>query len=162
MTLLQLIQEKVAYNQWANQEVIKWLQNQPAETFQKPLQFSYANLNQLLHHMMEAQKYYFAIIRQKEENYEEEMETALIIKELTLIDQELNNWLALQSDSDLTKTISLKRSPFTENYLVSALITHIVNHSTYHRGQLIALRHQLNLLNPPKTDYYRFLMAQTQ
>ena len=37
-------------------------------------------------------------------------------------------------------------------------IQHVVNHSTYHRGQLITMGRGLGLLNPPNTDFTMFLM----
>ena len=33
------------------------------------------------------------------------------------------------------------------------VLHHVLNHSTYHRGQLITMGRQLGIQNPPSTDY---------
>jgi len=44
---------------------------------------------------------------------------------------------------------------------VEDILTHVINHSTYHRGQIIAqLKGQLPSL--PSTDYILFIREQTQ
>ena len=160
MTVLDLIKEKVAYNQWANQKVIEWLQQQPTALYEKKVVSSFPNINKLMQHTMEAEKYYFSILRKREEQYEELMTTEKIFEELQTIDKDLLVWLSGQSSDAMAQTISLKRSPFVETYAVATLITHLVNHSTYHRGQLVALRHQLGMSDAPKVDYYRYFIEQ--
>ena len=162
MNAINLIQEKLAYNQWANQSTVEWLQQQAPGLYEKQVISSFPTINKLMHHMMEAQKYYFSILREEEETYEEEMETKIVFEELAKIDRELISWLSRQPIDTLDKIISLKRSPFVETYTVATLLTHMVNHSTYHRGQLIALRHQLGMSEAPKVDYYRYFIAQMQ
>jgi len=159
MNVFDLIAEKVAYNQWANQKLIEWLQQQPSELFEKEVVSSFASVNKLIHHIMGAQKYYFSILQDKEVSYEKVMTTEKIFRELLKMDEEFLAWLLLQNPVFVNQTFSLKRSPIVETYTTATLITHVVNHSTYHRGQLLALRHQLNLSDAPKTDYYRFIIA---
>ena len=162
MNAINLIQEKLAYNQWANQSTVEWLQQQAPGLYEKQVISSFPTINKLMHHMMEAQKYYFSILREEEETYEEEIETKIVFEELAKIDRELISWLSSQPIDTIDKIISLKRSPFVEAYTVATLLTHMVNHSTYHRGQLIALRHQLGMSEAPKVDYYRYFIAQMQ
>ena len=160
MNAFDLIQEKVAYNQWANQRVIDWLQQQPADLFKKGVVSSFPTINKLMHHIMEAEKYYLSILREREEDYEKTMTTKKIFKELSKVDKELVEWVAAQAPEVMDKTISLKRSPFIETYSTATIIMHMVNHGTYHRGQLIAFRHQLEMSEAPRVDYYRYFIAQ--
>ncbi len=37
------------------------------------------------------------------------------------------------------------------------IIQHCMNHSTYHRGQLVTMARQLGLTDPPQTDYIKYL-----
>lgn len=66
------------------------------------------------------------------------------------------------SDTELEKTIhykTFKGDPY-ENTLKD-ILTHVINHSTYHRGQIIAkLKGQLPAL--PSTDYIIFLREKLQ
>ncbi|MCI4671842.1 MAG: DUF664 domain-containing protein [Bacteroidia bacterium] len=159
MDALDLIKEKLAYNQWANQLVVDWIRNEPKELYQKEVVSSFTSIQKLLKHMMETEKYYFSLIRKTEEEYPEGIPTEGILEELLEINQNILGWLSNQSVEDVLRTISIKRSPMVEHYTTVALLTHLVNHSTYHRGQLLALRHQLGMSSPPKLDYYRYLIS---
>lgn len=161
MNAFDLIKEKTAYNEWANRIAVEWLQQHPIDVYKQEVKSSFPSINKLLHHLMEAEKYYFSILRGVEEEYEELMPTEKIIEELQRIDTELIDWLSQQSPDEMARTISLKRSPVLETYSVATLMTHLVNHSTYHRGQLIALRHQLALAEAPRLDYYRYIIARS-
>ena len=161
MNTIDFIREKAAYNQWANHRIIEWLQQQSEALYEIKVISSFPTINKLLLHIMETEKYYFSIILQKEESYPKEMRTDKIFDQLKKIDLSILHWLSLQEDVDINKTISLKRSPFVETYTIATIITHLINHSTYHRGQLVALRHQLGMSDAPKTDYYRFMIARS-
>lgn len=41
---------------------------------------------------------------------------------------------------------------------VYQMILHVVNHATYHRGQLISMLHQLNVKSLPSTDFSSFAL----
>lgn len=159
MNAFDLIQDKLAYNQWANQQLITWLQQQPAQLFEQEVVSSFPNINKLMHHIMEAELYYFSILRQSEETYPEELTTEQIFEQLLEIDEQLLNWLKPQAPAIMDNIITLKRAPFTETYTTATIITHMVNHTTYHRGQVVAVRHQLAMPAPPKMDYYRYFIA---
>ena len=159
MTAFDLVKEKVAYHQWANHQTIEWLRQHPVDLPEKKVVSSFPSINKLLHHMLEAEKYYFSILRQQEEVYEETMTTEAIYEELLEVDKVLLAWLLRQNAGIMDEIISLKRSPFVERYSVATLITHLVNHTTYHRGQLVALRHQLGMSTAPKVDYYRYFIT---
>lgn len=158
MDALDLTKDKIAYNQWANSIMINWLKGHKTDLFEEKVISSFPTVNKLLHHMMEAEKYYFSLLRKSEETYVKDMATDDIFEELLRMDQELLGWISEQDASLMDKIISLKRSPFIEKYSIATIINHMVNHSTYHRGQLIALRHQLGFSEAPKVDYYRFFI----
>ena len=159
MDAFDLIKEKLAYNQWANKVIMAWLQQHSPDLYVKEVVSSFPTINKLMHHIMETEKYYFSILEQREEQYAENMATEEIFEELVQIDEALLGWLSTQNSGAMDKTIFLKRSPFLETYSTATIITHLVNHSTYHRGQLVALRNQLKMSEAPKTDHYRFIIS---
>lgn len=161
MDAFNLIKEKVSYNQWANLKIVDWLRQQPVGLYDKNVISSFSSIRKLMQHIMEAEKYYFAVLQAKSENYKDDLSSEQIFEELLRIDRALLEWLLSLPETDMGKTYSLKRSPFVETYSTATLITHLINHTTYHRGQLVSLRHQLGMSVPPKTDYYRYFIAQT-
>lgn len=52
--------------------------------------------------------------------------------------------------------VSFKGDPFT--YPLGETLTHLVNHGTYHRGQVVTLLRQLGK-SPASTDYARYLFT---
>ena len=154
MTAYQLIKDKLAFNQWANDKVINWLKEQDNSVYQQEVTSSFASINKLTQHILSAQKYYLSILEGKERNYPKDMTMEEIFQELSLIDQQLLDWISTQEEESMGSIVSIKRSPIEEKYTVATIITHLINHSTYHRGQLLALRQQLNLTKAPKLNYY--------
>ena len=39
------------------------------------------------------------------------------------------------------------------------IILHVMNHGTYHRGQLVTMGRELGISDPPKTDFMAFVSA---
>lgn len=154
MNTYQLIEDKISYNQWANQRLVNWLKSEASHLFVKTVQSSFNSLNKVFHHIMEAETYYLSIIQNKPGKYFEELPTAQVFKKLLTLDEQLLAWYLNQETNIVEQVITLKRSPHEESYTVATLICHIVNHGTYHRGQVVAMRHQLGIKEPPKTDYY--------
>ena len=154
MKAYQLIEDKIRYNQWANMAMVDWLKEQSSFLLTKKVDSSFPSVNKAIHHIMEAETYYLSILSGVEGEYFNELPTEQIFNKLLDVDQLLIAWFLKQELDIVAKVISLKRSPYEEKYSVATIISHMVNHGTYHRGQVIAMRHQLGLLNPPKTDYY--------
>ena len=157
MDKVDLIRDIVGHNRWANNLMVNWLRQHPSILFQTKVVSSFSSINKLLHHIMEAQKYYLSFLNQSKPLYSSEMDTDQIMDDLLVVDNQLLEWVDINLDNQIAqKVIELQRSHMLERYTVATLIQHVVIHSNYHRGQLIALRHQLHLKVPPKTDYYRY------
>ena len=158
MTAYQIIEEKIRYNQWANKAISKWLQEQKAELMYRTVLSGFPSLNKMLHHLMEAEVYYFSLLAGVEARYYKNLSTEEILVQLSEVNEQLFQWYFQEKPEVVSSIVSIKRSPFEERYTVASLITHLVNHSTYHRGQLVAMRHQLGISTSPKTDYYRMFI----
>lgn len=77
--------------------------------------------------------------------------------QLAAIEAERASFLAERTDTDLEDVISYRGvdgQAFA--HPLADLIRHVVNHSTYHRGQLATLLRQLGH-TPPSTDFTRYL-----
>ncbi len=159
MHVYDLLQEKIQYNQWANSSMVDWLREQSADLYTQEVLSSFPSLNKVLHHMVDAETYYLSILTGQEAAYKDELSTDTLFTQLLSVDEQLLTWFLNQDSTSVDKEISLKRSPFVETYTVATLITHLINHSTYHRGQVVAMRHQLGIPAPPKLDYYRYFIA---
>ncbi|HEX4966082.1 MAG TPA: DinB family protein [Thermoanaerobaculia bacterium] len=77
--------------------------------------------------------------------------------QLAAVEAERTSFLAPLTDADLEVAVSY-RAPdgLAFSHPLGQLIRHVVNHSTYHRGQLATLLRQLGH-TPPNTDFTRYL-----
>jgi uncharacterized damage-inducible protein DinB len=76
---------------------------------------------------------------------------------LASVEAERAAFVSALADADLDRVISyrtLAGQAFSDP--LGDLIRHVVNHSTYHRGQLVAQLRQLGQ-TPPNTDLIRYL-----
>lgn len=80
---------------------------------------------------------------------------------LSAVEREREAFVAGLSDADLGRVVAyrdLAGRPFAEP--LDGLIRHVVNHSTYHRGQVATQLRQLGV-TPPGTDLIVFLRLAT-
>jgi uncharacterized damage-inducible protein DinB len=77
--------------------------------------------------------------------------------QLAAIEAERASFLAQLTDADLEGVVTY-RAPdgLAFSHPLGQLMRHVVNHSTYHRGQLATLLRQLGH-TPPNTDFTRYL-----
>ena len=84
-----------------------------------------------------------------------------ITAQLAAIEAERATWMAPLTDADLRRVISyhtLDGHPYA--HPLEKLMRHVVNHSTYHRGQMATQLRQLGQ-TPPNTDFIRFVRETT-
>ncbi|MEM6395240.1 MAG: DinB family protein [Bacteroidota bacterium] len=160
MTSYNLILQSLQYHRWANSSIAIWLKDQPKELLHLEVAASFPSIRKTLHHILEAEKYYLSILSKIEVDYPENQSLDDVWTELLETDEQLLTWFESQGEAVVEREIQLKRSQYLERYTVATLILHIINHTTYHRGQIVSMRHQLGLSKPPATDYYRYFVAQ--
>jgi uncharacterized damage-inducible protein DinB len=86
---------------------------------------------------------------------------AELAAQLAAVEAERASFVDSLSDADLDRAVSY-RSLAGQAYSdpLDGQFRHVVNHSTYHRGQLATLLRQLGV-TPPNTDLIRFLRQTT-
>ena len=76
---------------------------------------------------------------------------------LAAVETERALFLAQLTDADLERVVSYRGSDGQAfSHPLGHLMRHVVNHSTYHRGQLATLLRQMGH-TPPNTDFTRYL-----
>lgn len=147
----------IAFNQWANLTTIEWLQTIQPSKYEARVQSSFPTIKALMKHLLSAEYYYASTLMQFELMTDLELSMDEIFQTLIKIDQELLEWVRSLSEEVFQNEIKLNRSSIEERYSVAELLTHLTNHSSYHRGQLLALRGQISLPSAPQIDFYRFI-----
>jgi uncharacterized damage-inducible protein DinB len=78
---------------------------------------------------------------------------------LRVVEAERAQYLAALPEGGATSTVAFKlRNGTNDRQPVAVMVRHVVNHSTYHRGQIAAFIRQFGV-TPPSTDYITFARA---
>lgn len=159
MTVSDVI-ELYTYNRWANAQALEGASTLADGQLHKRLATSHESVFGTLLHILRAEwrwlgrwqpvvppepdaltTRHFAELRQRWSAFEQSQEAFL----LTL------------RDSDLGRLISYENPPGTTwSYSLRHMLQHVVNHSTYHRGQVTTLLRQLGA-EPRPSDFLVFL-----
>jgi len=146
------------FNHWANAEYQSWLSEQEESIFHQPVKSSFDTLSKTIQHIRQSQDFWQEFLNEGNPekfdwSYKDETGKASLeewIQSSTQIISDLNKWDEeyLLEDSKLEQRWMTKIQPRYE-YLIHAL-----NHSTYHRGQIVTIARTLGLdKNIPITDY---------
>jgi uncharacterized damage-inducible protein DinB len=138
------------YNDWANQLILEVLKENPVKNDKILSIFSHLIIAQILW-----------LNRVKKEEYEyKDFWQKLSLKEMEyLVDRSTKDWvdyLIIQNEEGLERRHFYKNTKGKEySNTLAQILTHVINHSTYHRAQ-VASYLRLENINPPLTDYIAY------
>ena len=154
------IKELVSYNLWANKRLVQWLKNNNQELLVKECASSFPNIHKTLHHILEGQLFYYAVLNQIP--YKNPWGNTLEGSYTGLIEQSttFSNYAESQQHFNDLSEISIRN--IQGEFPKHELISHCMNHSTYHRGQIITMGHQLGMTKAPSTDLLFYYIKRKQ
>lgn len=154
------VKELYAYNRWANGETVAAVSHLDPGAFTRALGNSFASVRDTLVHILGAEWIWL-------ERWNGRSPRALlspaefpdlpsITQKWKQIEEGQNALLRALRPSDLDKTISyVNPKGETWTYPLGQQLVHVVNHSTYHRGQITTLLRQLSA-QPAGTDFLSY------
>jgi uncharacterized damage-inducible protein DinB len=151
------IQDMHNYNRWANVRILDAAAKLSNEDFIRDLQNSYPSIRDTLAHMMSAEWVWLERCRgtsPKEMLPSSSFPTVTAFRERwDEIHRELIELVNTVTEETLNSIISyVNFQGETWKYPLWQIICHVVNHSTYHRGQVITMLRQLGA-EPMSTDF---------
>lgn len=163
VTLLSLVKDYAAYNLWANKTLVDWLRTKPAELMEQEVPSSFPSLKQTILHIWDTQRFWLSVLQKTlapkgfQEGYDGTTEDIL-------------DGIVEQSEVFADYVASLTEAGLQENCYFGTpwidgtcprfeFIHHTMNHSTYHRGQVVTIGRNLGLIDPPMTDYAYYLLV---
>jgi uncharacterized damage-inducible protein DinB len=155
------LHQLTSYNLWANSIMSELIENLPTEKLHQTIDSSFNSIFKTLLHIWDAEYIWLKRLQ------------GISISEWPskMMDKDgFSTNLFLQNTSDLSDFIgdkpinyflesceysNLKGEKFST--LPEGIIAHVVNHSTYHRGQLVTMLRQLGIAQIPSTDFINYL-----
>ena len=158
---LQEIKTLVAYSAWATNRIFEALEALSPEETMRDMKSSHGSIHGTLTHLVGAEKIWLSRMSgtpDKATIKPTDVPTVADVK--TTWEQTgfaLAKFLGLQTDKKLEDTfgfLTLTGEQFTYRY--GEALQHVVNHSTFHRGQVVALMRQMGH-TPPDTGLTIFI-----
>ena len=146
-----------SYTEWANLGMVKCIRGLSEEQFTRHIPSSFPTIRDTLAHIAFAE--WLWLRRWKGENptarpeWTHEPSLDLLEMHLRAIGEERSHFLMTLTDDDLRRDFAYRNmagASFSNR--LGDLMTHVVNHATYHRGQLTTMLRQVGA-TPPSTDF---------
>jgi uncharacterized damage-inducible protein DinB len=150
------VRKLIDYDQWANQKMVDAIGKLDRDQFTRRIESSFSSIRDTLAHIIAAEWVYVR-------RWKGESPTAMpgwatnstlesLLSNLREIERERAGFVAALTDESLVTPITYRNFRGQEwTYLLSDMFLHVVNHSTYHRGQLTTMIRQVGG-TPPATD----------
>ena len=153
-SLSSLMRSYANYNLWANTTLINWLRTKEPATLEQEVASSFPSIKLTIVHIWQVQRYWLSILS-REEFVPQEFKGDTGKAFTTLLEQSeaLARYIGEMTAEDIAdKTLVV--SPWFEcNFENFEYIMQIMNHSTYHRGQIVTIGRNLGFTDAPMTDY---------
>ncbi len=158
MTLEALLKDYTVYNQWANAAMVQWLRSKPQAAMTVPVASSFPTLRDTLLHMWGAEKIWLERLRQQPaEPFLPTVfqgTTSEVFHGLLAASTALAEYVQEQPDDFFQQSCTFRLFSGKEDTRPRyQMLLHCVQHSTYHRGQLVTMGRTLGFSDPPQTDY---------
>ncbi|MCS7037534.1 MAG: DinB family protein [Saprospiraceae bacterium] len=161
MTLEDLLRDYAAYNCWANDAFVQWLRSKPIATMTTPVASSFPTIRDTLLHIWGAEKIWLERLRQQPTEpflptvFQGTM--AEVFDGLLAASAALAEYLQGQPADFFQQSCTFRLFSGKEDTRPRYQMTlHCIQHSTYHRGQLVTMGRALGFTDPPQTDYIHY------
>jgi uncharacterized damage-inducible protein DinB len=155
------IRDLYRYTDWADERVLGCLRPLPVATLTRELGGSFPTLRRTLAHVISGQWVWLerweGRIPKQPPGWLPDAELDVLEAALRDVQARRHAWLEQLPPEALTRTLEFHFMNGTPGAFVMAdLLMHVVNHSTFHRGQLVTLLRQAGATGLPATDFTEY------
>ena len=154
----ELLQQLAAYNYWATQQILQVITALPEEKVNMQMSSSFNTMQKTLLHIWDAESIWWQRVKLNERISIPSESFNGTVKELgeKLLMQQRNwkEWVENSTISALEHVVQYYNSK-KEHFKQPAwqIVMQVMNHGTYHRGQLINMLRQAGIEKLPQTDF---------
>ncbi len=165
--MLQHSQQLYEYHVWANDQLFTHLEQLPEEAFHAEVTSVFPSVSQTLGHMYLYEQLYMHVLAEvpnadifpKMSGWMEDAKVKTVdeVRQLFYgVAEQFRDLLRRTPDPDKTMTIEHPKYGSLDTHF-SDILQHVVNHGTYHRGNVTAMLKQQGYAGVP-TDYIFYLL----
>lgn len=165
MSLKKIMTNYADYNLWVNQQFVNWLSVKSDELLHKEVASSYSSIIKTLNHIWATEEYWYSIIAETSE-FDKRENTELITKEIFegLVNRSvrLSEYIKSLSEEELSRKIKIESPWFQCELPICDYLLQVVNHGTYHRGQIVTIGRNIGITDASNTDYNFYNVVHAQ
>ena len=159
---MHLLKDYASFNRWANAKMVNWLNTKPLELMEREVPSSFPTLHLTLLHIWGAEKIWLERLHGTPPttflSQTFRGTTADVFDGVLAMSQQFADYVHGLSDADLQESVAFRLLNGNEDARPRyEMIHHCLNHSTYHRGQIVTIARNLGLSDPPQTDFMQYL-----
>jgi len=156
------LRKLVAYNQWANEKIVKAIEGMTAEDLARPVDAYFGSLAKNLQHILGATRVWLARWKGEPPISLGEPVTVPWPDAFAAVHAEFRAFVDPMTDADADRVVQYKDSRGNPYALpLGQLVTQVVNHGTHHRGELAAMLAILQEPHPEDDLLLYFMERQT-
>ncbi|WP_264553073.1 DinB family protein [Flavobacterium sp. N2038] len=156
MSLKSMMSNYANYNLWVNQQFVNWLSPKSDELLYAEVSSSFSNIMKTLDHIWSTEEYWFSVISEtspEEKKELSELSSADVFAGLLNSSQKLTDFIHSLSEEALVKKVKISNPWFECELPLSEYLLQVVNHGTYHRGQIVTIGRNIGITDASNTDY---------
>ena len=160
--MLPLLSDYVKFNVWANRQFVQWLQDKPSDLLIQEMPSSMPTIMATLLHIWGAEEIWLYRLRklptpvflpQRFQGTNTDVFEGLLKQS-----EDFAEYAGGLSEQELQEICPFKLLNGSEDSRPRyQMIHHCMNHSTYHRGQLVTMGRNAGLNDPPSTDFIKYV-----
>jgi uncharacterized damage-inducible protein DinB len=148
----------VAYNQWANEKILKAIDGMTAEELARPVGAYFGSLDTNLQHILQATRLWLARWKGATPPGLRDAVTVPWAEAYAAVHADFRSFVESLDDAAAGRVVDYKNTrgePF--RMALDQLITHVVNHGTHHRAETGMLLERIGR-SPGDMDYVYYLL----
>lgn len=156
MSLQTSMINSVDYNIWVTAQLVDWLSNYSEELLQKECPSSFTSIAKTLKHISDTQLYWSSMIRETPTPQFDYVATSVDIKtemENLVNEAKLLATYVKDNNEAMRELYLIESEWFSSNFPRYEYLQHLIIHTTYHRGQIVTIGHNVGVSKAPMMDY---------
>lgn len=158
-----LVFDYVRANQWAIETIVTWLKDKPADAIEKEVSSSFPGIRGTLVHIWDTERFWLSVITQQPAppsfrftGFDGSLEE--VFEGIQSTSKELTEFITSLTEEELCAAVHFD-TPWAQGTQTRyEFIQHCINHSSYHRGQLVTIGHHVGFHDAPMTDFSFYLL----
>jgi uncharacterized damage-inducible protein DinB len=156
MSLKKIMSNYADYNLWVNQQFVNWLSPKSDELLYAEVPSSFSTIIKTVDHIWSTEEYWYSVISETaptEKKAENELSKDEIFDGLLKSSAKLKHFIHSLSEEDLVKEVKITNPWFECELPISEYLIQVINHGTYHRGQIVTMGRNIGITDASNTDY---------